>query len=73
MAEQSPETGHVGAPNGETEITPEMIRAGLSEIWMNAELHPAADEVEVMGRVFRAMVRARCAQEMPDTQHERQD
>lgn len=37
-------------------ITPEMIEAGLAALWPT-EVRPYQDEAEVLGRIFRAMVR----------------
>jgi len=53
-------------PDDEIKVTAAMIRAGLAALFPAAELHPAADEAEVMGRVFRAMERARICPESND-------
>ena len=48
----------------EIEVTDQMISAGLAALFPSAELHPAADEAEVMARVFRAMVMAQTCPEL---------
>ena len=52
------------------EVTEEMISAGLREIYGDAEFHPAADEAEVVARLFRAMVMVRSFQGSLDSQYE---
>ena len=39
----------------EVEVTPAMVSAGLAALFPSAEFRAAADEAEVMARVFRAM------------------
>jgi hypothetical protein len=46
--------------NQEIEVTPEMIEAGLDEIWNHPIMEPTESELRVaVEGVFRAMIRAR--------------
>lgn len=43
----------------EMEVTPEMAKAGADALFPDGEVRETADELEVMTRVFRAMVTGR--------------